>query len=65
MPGCDKVCYVENNGRTHAYCGRTHAESHRQMKEDIVKQKQRITYEERYGNGNVELNLPLQVSQAS
>ena len=32
MPGCDKHCYVEKDGRIHDYCSKTHAEEHKKMK---------------------------------
>jgi ribA/ribD-fused uncharacterized protein len=25
LPGCTRLCYVENDGRVHDFCGRTHA----------------------------------------
>ena len=33
MPGCNKICWVESNGRVHDYCSKTHAEQHRMMKD--------------------------------
>lgn len=39
MPGCNKQCYVENNGRVHDFCSRTHATQFKAMK-DAEKQQQ-------------------------
>ena len=40
MPGCNKVCYVEQ-GRIHDFCGRTHAKEYEAMVEEYKKQKVR------------------------
>ena len=32
MPGCEKHCYIEKDGRVHDYCSKTHAEEHKAMK---------------------------------
>ena len=39
MPGCDKLCYVENDGRIHDFCGKGHANEYRAMKEEERRQK--------------------------
>ena len=33
MPGCNQPCYVEDNGRVHDFCGKTHAREYRAMKD--------------------------------
>ena len=33
MPGCNQPCYVENDGRVHEFCGRSHAREYRAMEE--------------------------------
>ena len=32
MPGCNKQCYVENDGRVHDFCSKTHAREFQQQK---------------------------------
>ena len=39
MPGCDKQCYVENNGHMHDFCGKTHAREYKAMKDAEKQQK--------------------------
>ena len=39
MPGCNKQCYVENDGRVHEFCGRTHAGQYKAMKDPERQQK--------------------------
>ena len=38
LPGCMEPCYVENHGRTHDYCKRSHAQQHRKMQEAAQRQ---------------------------
>lgn len=38
MPNCNKLCYVENNGHVHDFCGKTHAREYNAMK-DAEKQR--------------------------
>ena len=39
MPGCNKRCYVENNGHIHDFCGKTHAGEYKAMKDAERQQK--------------------------
>ena len=32
MPGCNKQCFVENDGRVHDFCGKTHAREFERQK---------------------------------
>ena len=39
MPGCNKQCYVENNGHVHEFCGKTHAGQYKAMTDAERQQK--------------------------
>ena len=39
LPGCNKLCYVENDGFVHDFCGRSHALEHKAMKDKAERQK--------------------------
>ena len=39
LPGCNKLCYVENNGHIHDFCGRSHALEYKAKKDEAERQK--------------------------
>lgn len=39
LPSCDKLCYIENNGYVHDFCGRSHALEYKAKKDEAERQK--------------------------
>ncbi len=50
FPRCFKTCFVENYGRVHDYCSKSHAGEHRKMKE--AAERYQHTSRNRKGRGN-------------
>ncbi len=51
FPRCFNSCYVEDNGRIHDYCNRSHAGEHKKMKEAAERQ-QHTSRNQRGGKGH-------------
>ena len=41
MPGCDKKCWVKDNGGVHDYCSKSHAEEHQRIKSSLKPMKKK------------------------
>ena len=39
LPGCNKLCFVENDGYIHDFCGRSHALEYKAKKDQAERQK--------------------------
>ncbi len=50
FPRCFKTCFVENYGRVHDYCSKSHAGEHQKMKE--AAERQQHTSRNRRGKGH-------------
>ena len=54
MPGCKQRCYVEDDGRVHEFCGRSHAKEYRAMEEEAERQEQMRKRQEAFGGTMVD-----------